>query len=59
VAQRGDVESVAPEDEIDPAFGVALRAAAEAGVLVMACALDISPPAAVRARRVPVSLEEA
>jgi len=59
VAQRGDVESVAPEDEIDPAFGVALRAAAEAGVLVMACALDITPPAAIRARRVPVSLEEA
>jgi len=28
-------------------------------VLVMACALDITPPAAIRARRVPVSLEEA
>ena len=25
VAQRGDVESVSPEDDVDPAFGVALR----------------------------------
>ena len=56
VAQRGDVESVAPEDEIDPAFGVALRGAAHAGVLVLACALDIAPAGATRARRVPVLL---
>ena len=46
VAQRGDVESVAPEDEIDPVFGVALRGAANAGVLVLACALDIAPQGA-------------
>ncbi|HSP91148.1 MAG TPA: DNA/RNA nuclease SfsA, partial [Vicinamibacterales bacterium] len=59
VAQRGDVESVAPEDEIDPAFGVALRAAAKGGVLVMACALDITPQGATRARRVPVRLGDA
>lgn len=56
VAQRGDVESVAPEDEIDPAFGVALRGAAKAGVLVLACALDIAPRGATRARRVTVML---
>jgi sugar fermentation stimulation protein A len=56
VAQRGDVESVAPEDAIDPAFGAALRAAAKAGVLVLACALDITPQGAARARRVPVLL---
>jgi len=54
VAQRGDVGSVRPEDEIDPAFGIALRGAATAGVLVMACALDITPEGAARARRVPV-----
>ena len=54
VAQRGDVESVRPEDEIDPAFGVALRAASRAGVLLLACALDITPNGAARARRVPV-----
>jgi sugar fermentation stimulation protein A len=59
VAQRGDVESVAPEDEIDPAFGVALRGAADAGVLVLACVLDIAPEGATRARRVPVLLGDA
>jgi len=53
VAQRGDIESVSPEDDIDPVFGVAIRAAAEAGVLVAACALDITPAGASRARRVP------
>jgi sugar fermentation stimulation protein A len=56
VAQRGDVESVAPEDEVDPAFGKALRSAANAGVTVLACALDIAPEGATRARRVPVVL---
>jgi len=56
VAQRADIESVAPEDDVDPAFGAALRSAANAGVLVLACALDIKPEAATRARRVPVML---
>jgi sugar fermentation stimulation protein A len=56
VAQRGDVESVAPEDDIDPDFGVSLRAAAKAGVMALACALDITPAGATRARRVPVVL---
>jgi sugar fermentation stimulation protein A len=56
VAQRGDVESVAPEDEVDPAFGIALRGAANAGVLVLACALDLAPEGALRASRVPVDL---
>lgn len=56
VAQRGDIESVAPEDDIDPAFGVSLRGAAAAGVRVLACVLDITPRGAARARRVPVLL---
>lgn len=56
VAQRGDVASVAPEDDIDPEFGRALRAAARAGVLVLACALDMTPAGARSARRVPVRL---
>jgi sugar fermentation stimulation protein A len=56
VAQRGDIESVAPEDDIDPAFGVSLRGAASAGVRVLACVLDITPRGAARARRVPVLL---
>ena len=56
VAQRGDIESVSPEDDVDPAFGIALRSAAKAGVMVLACALDIAPEGATRARRVPVLL---
>ena len=56
VAQRGDVESVAPEDEIDPEFGRAMRHAARAGVLVLACVLDMTPRGARGARRVPVIL---
>ena len=56
VAQRGDVESVAPEDDVDPVFGIAIRRAAEAGVLVLACALEIAPEGATRARRVAVLL---
>jgi len=56
VVQRSDVESVAPEDGVDPAFGAALRGAAKAGVLVLACALDITTERAARARRVPVML---
>jgi len=56
VAQRGDIASVSPEDDIDPDFGVALRRAARAGVLVLACALDITPRGARAARRIPVIL---
>jgi sugar fermentation stimulation protein A len=56
VAQRGDVDSVEPEDAVDPVFGAALRRAAARGVRVLACALDLTPGGAVRARRVPVVL---
>jgi sugar fermentation stimulation protein A len=56
VAQRGDIESVTPEDDVDPVFGIAIRRAAKAGVLVLACALEIAPEGASRARRVPVIL---
>jgi sugar fermentation stimulation protein A len=56
VAQRGDVESVEPEDEVDPAFGAALRSAARAGVVVLACALDIQTDGAHGAKRIPVRL---
>jgi len=47
---------VAPEDEIDPEFGRALRGAARAGVLVLACALDVTPRGARAARPIPVIL---
>jgi sugar fermentation stimulation protein A len=56
VAQRGDVESVAPEDEVDPVFGEAIRRAAASGVQVLACALDLTPAGARAARRIPVLL---
>jgi sugar fermentation stimulation protein A len=56
VAQRGDVDAVEPEDEVDPAFGAALRRAADRGARVLACALDLGPAGAVRAWRVPVRL---
>jgi len=56
VAQRGDVASVAPEDDIDPGFGRAIRAAARAGVRVLACALEMTPDGATSARRIPVLL---
>ena len=56
VAQRGDVESVAPEDDVDPVFGIAIRRAAKAGVLVLGCALELAQEGAARARRVSVLL---
>jgi sugar fermentation stimulation protein A len=56
VAQRGDVESVAPAETIDPEFARALRAAGRAGVLVLACALRMTKRRATAARRVPVIL---
>ncbi|BDG02140.1 DNA/RNA nuclease SfsA [Anaeromyxobacter oryzae] len=56
VAQRGDVDAVEPEDEVDPAFGAALRRAARRGARVLACALAVTPGGAVGARRVPVRL---
>jgi len=33
---RGDVQAVRPADEVDPAYGAALRAAVRAGVEVLA-----------------------
>lgn len=36
LVSRGDVQHIRPADEIDPAYGVALRAAVDAGVEVMA-----------------------
>ena len=39
--QRADVESVRPADEIDPAYGLALRCAVEAGVEVYALGASV------------------
>jgi sugar fermentation stimulation protein A len=57
IAQRGDVDAVGPDDEVDPAFGVALRDAAARGVLLLGCALRIEPGGAGWPRRVPVVLD--
>ncbi len=43
VVQRADCESVAPADEIDPAYGEALRRAANGGVEVLALRTRVSP----------------
>ncbi len=56
LAQRGDVVSIAPEDDIDPRFGKALREAAAAGVVVLGAALELAPAGPKRAARVPLLL---
>lgn len=57
VAQRSDVDSVGPADDIDPEFGRALRRAAKAGVTIVACTLEMTPEGARTVRRVPVVLQ--
>jgi len=56
VAQRADARSVAPADDVDPAYGRALRAAAAAGVELEAVAARISPSAIRLSARLPVLL---
>lgn len=56
VAQRGDADSVAPADDIDPDYGRALRAAAAAGVELHALGARVSPTGITVARRLPVLL---
>jgi len=43
VIQMPDVKYLRPNDETDPAFGAALRAAAEAGVVVLAMDCGVAP----------------
>lgn len=52
LVQRADCESVEPADDIDPAYGAALRRAARAGVEVLAWRARLSP----RAMRLETSL---
>jgi sugar fermentation stimulation protein A len=54
--QREDVDSVAPADAIDPAYGEALRAAAAAGVDVLAWGARVRPDEVVVDRRLEVVL---
>jgi len=56
IAQRGDVDSVSPADDIDPAFGVALRAAADAGVRLLAYTCRVTTSEIALGHPVPVLL---
>ncbi|MGE0079987.1 MAG: DNA/RNA nuclease SfsA [Thiohalomonadaceae bacterium] len=52
--QRDDVHGVRPADEIDPAYGRALREARAAGVEAMACAARVNPESITLERPLPV-----
>lgn len=56
VVQRIDADSVAPADDIDPAYGAALRRAASRGVELHALSVEVTPTALRLARRLPVLL---
>jgi len=56
VIQMKDVRSFRPNDETDPAFGDALRAAAEAGVHVLAYDCAVTPESMALDAPVPVEL---
>jgi sugar fermentation stimulation protein A len=43
LVSRGDVDVIRPADEIDPAYGVALRAAVDAGVELLAHRAEVGP----------------
>jgi sugar fermentation stimulation protein A len=56
VVQRGDAQRFAPHDDADPAFGAALRAAADAGVGVYAWTCAVSRQIIAVDRQLPVDL---
>ena len=55
--QRADVERVRPADEIDPAYGRALRDAVESGVEVYALGASVTPEGVSLERQLPVDLD--
>ena len=56
VIQMADAEDFSPNDKTDPAFGVALRQAAEAGVEIAAWCCRVTPGSIALDRPVPVRL---
>jgi sugar fermentation stimulation protein A len=56
VVQRADADSVAPADDIDPAYGAALRRAVSAGVEAHAFSVEVTPTALRLSRVLPVLL---
>ena len=56
MVQREDCQVMSPADDIDPAYGKALREAARAGVMVLACRARISSAEIVPDTPLPVAL---
>ncbi len=56
-ALRDDTRAVAPADAVDPVYGAALRAAASAGVEILAYRCAVGPAALTLEARVPVLLD--
>ena len=56
VVQRGDVRSVEPADDIDPAYGAALRQAVDRGALVLALGTRVTKGAQVVTGPLPVRM---
>jgi len=56
VVQRADCDRVAPADDLDPAYGRALRSAAAEGVEVRAVSARVSPRGIALGRELPVIL---
>ena len=56
VVQMADVKYLHPNDATDPAFGAALREAAENGVVVMAVDCAVTEDTMVIRQRIPVKL---
>ena len=54
--QRGDCDHFRPADDIDPAYGLALRRAATAGVGIIALQARVTKRAITIKRRIPVEL---
>ncbi len=54
--QREDCDVMTPADDIDPAYGISLRAAAETGVEVLAYQARVTPDEIVLVRKLPVKL---
>ncbi len=52
--QRGDITALRPADEIDPAYGIALRTAIAAGVMVLAYRAQVTLQGIALAEPVPV-----
>ncbi len=56
LVQRADCERIEPADDIDPAYGAALRAAVRAGVEVLGVRARVTPRALLFEGALPVSL---